>query len=425
MLYLSTSKKLELIEGLKDRLDNIEEACTLAQLSDEGSDDLKDLYYEIAFLVEFIVSSHPLNEIFFETLSYPSSIRVSKGYKESVAKVESLLVTVVRQLKGHSDFESFLKVKKHGWKNPFLQTSGLITIELDYLFELITSEISNHNDFATFKDISGLLDAILESWYHALQSEFSIEFASDYHEFKQALGQIEYSYEFKRDYIYYDSAEQLRLIYNSVNPSKTSQNSLESLAESFIKSGKYSNAKELYSHSKKVVKHLKHRLTSQLSKSIVVDRFITFIELYFEKEVIDEKVLQKEFERFAFLNGYYPVSEAQLSNGRFDNIVSSEDASFLVEHKIFQGADADKLLAKAKKGKIQANIYKKRLEQYPNISQDVYVLIFTDLYSEFKDGISHLDTSNIRFHFYLVNLGKTKPSKIQTSAIIDIYELME
>lgn len=131
-------------------------------------------------------------------------------------------------------------------------------------------------------------------------------------------------------------------------------------------------------------------------RKYTIDRFSTYISLYLSEDVSvkKEKGLQKRFEEFVFHEGYYPISEAQLNNGRIDTLVYDKSDTFLFELKQID-FDTKKetpksLNIKLKSAQIQSSIYRDHLRNLNNISDSVFIILFTKRKIHFKADIDRI-----------------------------------
>ena len=146
-----------------------------------------------------------------------------------------------------------------------------------------------------------------------------------------------------------------------------------------------------------------------------------------ETENLDEKYFQREFERFAFLHGIYPISEAQLKNARIDDLLTTPEQSFICELKqIGFGIEASNqikkntILSKLKHAVTQSQIYHERLACYHTLLADVYILAVSRV--PFILTENHIEHHGITYHFIIINLSNTLPSK-QKPIKININEV--
>ncbi|AIF51232.1 hypothetical protein [Pelosinus sp. UFO1] len=180
--------------------------------------------------------------------------------------------------------------------------------------------------------------------------------------------------------------------------------------------------------------YLKHKMSTHLSKQAVIKRFITYMELYsredsiLENDKYSEKFFQKEFERFSFLHGLYPISEAQLNGARIDTLLTTPDQSFLCELKqIGFGSESlgkmnqSKLIEKLKHAVTQSHLYKDRLAGYPALLTDIYIIGISRV--PFKLDKDYVEYNNTTYHFHIIDLSGLAPSKLQpiTISIRDVF----
>jgi len=176
---------------------------------------------------------------------------------------------------------------------------------------------------------------------------------------------------------------------------------------------------------------VKSNLNTSLAKQTIIEKFIGYMELYKAKNYQDEKKiyeedLQKEFEQFLFINGFYPIVHPKLSNGIPDIIVENERFSLLFEIKQIGIVPSEKNKPQIHKKFVQVlnqmPIYHKRLANMPKFLKDVYVITFSSNPIRFTKDKIMLDS--LTYHFYFINFCLEAPQK-QTAKNFDPIKLIE
>jgi len=165
---------------------------------------------------------------------------------------------------------------------------------------------------------------------------------------------------------------------------------------------------------------LRSALTNRIARQTVISRFKAYCELYKTRWLLDEldedenrahpeRFLQRFLEEYAFQQGYYPISEAQLGRGRFDTLIHKlNGTSFLVEAKQVgfgsEGGNATskEAIEKIERAIAQAQPYKSRLADY-TCESDVYIVLFTPQYFVFE-GEQPVKRGELSFFVEVVNL---------------------
>lgn len=179
--------------------------------------------------------------------------------------------------------------------------------------------------------------------------------------------------------------------------------------------------KELLFYLTKLYLDITSRIDTDISKEIIIEKFISYMELYFDRkdDLIKktrklEAYFKNEFHKYLHLNGFFPLSEIQVNNGRIDGLVNSIDFdySFIYEAKQL---GFDKVTVTTKKvndtindAKKQILNYYNRLKTYKTIKPVGHILIFTGQSIDIKDV--NLVEADIQIHIHKIELSDLPPS---------------
>ena len=426
----------KLIDALDFRIKSIEDSKDILEKSLAGNkkENRKKYYFDVGYFVHTIWENYDLKILFEELLSYSSQLKQREEYSTALSNINKSIKSIATQMLSHANFTAF--EKEYGninWVNPFEHLPLLnIRTLLERLKDIDNNKLmhSYNNIYALFVNSDGLngilnkFTRISETGYENIIKELNL--------FSDNLRILFFHEQFHYDYLGVNSAIQLQLIYRNVHPLFVPSEINEAMFNGFIKSGKdILEANNLLSHCKKIREYFKQKLNTKFSIEVSIQRFKQYMEVFYKSEdsKYSEDIFQKEFELFMFNNGYFALSQGKVGNGRYDNIILNENNAFLCEHKqIGFGRIKEtkkKQIEKFQSSKIQAKIYHERLRLFPDLSNDIYIMLFSKYYLRFKDNISDIQIDGLNYKFKLICLEKVVPSKIKKIEEIDIAEIIQ
>ena len=425
----------KLIDSLDFRINSILDSKEILEKSLSGNkkENRKKYYFEVAYFVHTIWENYDLKILFEELLSYSSQLKQRKDYSEALSNINNSIKSIASQMLSHSTFSRF--EKKYGsvnWVNPFEHLPLLkIRILLERLKNIDNNKISVSYNFIYTLFVNNDGNGIFNRFFQ--NSEVGYEnIVNELNVFSDNLRILFFYEQFYNDYLGVNSAIQLQNIYRNLHPLFIPSEINEAVFNNFIKSGEDTiEANNLHAHCKRIRDYFKQRLSTKFSIEASIERFKHYMEVFYKGETSkgSEDIFQKEFELFMFNNGYFALSQGKVGNGRYDNIILNENNAFLCEHKqIGFGKIKEtkkKQIEKFQSSKIQAKIYHERLRLLPDLSNDIYIIVFSKYYLRFKDNKADIPRDGLNYKFRLICLEKIVPSKIRNVEEIDIAEIIQ
>ncbi|MCE7057143.1 hypothetical protein LZF95_20855 [Algoriphagus sp. AGSA1] len=413
-----------IIDSLKIRFNHVEDSLHQIQSRTVSIPNANlNLYYEISYFVESIFQDELTQKLFLGLLAYEKSIQNSEVYMKAINEINIIVLDIVTNLSGHIGLKEFSSAS-NTWKNPFYGINGQsLTCEFSDLLGKLREHFEVHNNYKISDETYGVLSEAVDRWSRHLHSKFEQVLLDDLNRFYRILKELEYHINFRNRFLYAQSAQNIYSIYFALNPKLISEDLITLMSIENLKKGEWHvNNQELGLDCKKILNFIELELNNNLSLELVVLRFKAFMELYQLGDQANERECQNEFERFLFLNGYYPVTEARLGSGRLDSLAFDIENAFLYEHKFVK--NVKDLIRKLKSSAIQASIYHSRLRGLPRISNIVYIIIFT-LKSFEIDGSNSVLINGVTFNVAVVSLDKTSPSSFKTMPRIAVKDVIE
>jgi hypothetical protein len=405
-------------------------------LNETDNKEISRRYYtEVAYFVNTIYQNDELSFLFNELLNYSSRLTLNEEYSKAILNIRQSIKSIANQLLTHEKFTEFETIEKNGgWKNPF--DSSAICIEVRPLLEGLRDLDNNklcmrYVDIFTLLNSSDGLNGILNHFLRT--SNLHIQgIKNELNSFNDNLLILHFHSKFQHDFLGVNSAFAIKNIYDAIHPVITTTDSNKQIINGWINSGENTIERDnLLSHCKRIKEYFHQKLTTKFSIDFAINKFKHYMEI-FQIDYVSgnsETYFQREFELFMFNNGYYALSQGQVGNGRYDDIILDDNNAFLFEHKQigFGNKSDSKLdcLNKFKSGKIQTEIYHQRLKLHPRLSNDVFIVIFSKHYIRLKNGTTNFKKEGINFNFKLICLDKKAPSKIKKVNEVDIAELFD
>lgn len=424
-------------EGISKRLDKIIQEAEYLVNYNEDDRDYSRFYQEIAYYVHYIIKNEEFKKLYLDLIDYSAKLKDNPNYDNAKKKIVRYINELSHEILNHENYNNFKSSNFLDYQHPYDIHS---TLRIDPLLNLLT-KFQFNKDFElkeSVENISGIIDNIIQSWAHQNHDHVH-KISGNLRLLSKEIANIKFCEIFEHDYYGVKSALNISQIYSSINPRTQKEeeySTYEALISEYIIKGKpvrvKFNLEELKSDCLKVYDYLINKINSKLSIEFVIDRFSTYISLYNrDNDAVTnpERILQKKFEEFIFHEGYYPISEAQLNDGRIDSLLFNNENAFLCEFKQVDLGTANESKAqiskKTKSAQIQSSIYRERLNGLPAISDSVFIIIFTNRKVRFKDNIDRIDRNGIKFIFKSIAVYKGVPSKIYNDYLLNINELIK
>lgn len=423
-----------ILEGLKVRLENIDFiAHQLSEVPHEKR-SYKEFYHEISFFTHFIIENEELKKLLVELLSYDNKLKENHDYTQAIDKINSVVRSISEKMLQRKDYQKFKKKYNIGFSNPLGYPIALEIEDLLNKFKEFNINSIPRLEKVLDSTLQVLLD-ILNKWTSINKDGFEIIY-DEINQLGSYINSITYFEKYEHDFIGVQSAKNIATIYRSMNPRIGFQGGYTGrIDNSLIQNGKGffsgDTLKTLQIDCKKIFYYLKERISMQLSIETSIDRFVTFMSLYWDEPISGdnpEKRLQKKFEEFIFKEGYYPISEAQFKDGRIDTLVFTGNNSFLCEFKqVDLGSVKESKKGfedKIKGAQIQSSIYIVRLGDLQQLEKIVFIIVFTNKRITYKNNLDRIEKDGILFIVKTVSIYEKTPSKVKKDFELDIDSII-
>lgn len=439
---MNMTKSEKIIDGLKARLANVTLAAKYSELPEVENQNYYKFYQEIAFFYHYMTTVPECKQLLLELFAFNKKLEQNKDYQLAKESSTSAIQEIGKEILNHSDYEQFKQGETANYKNPFVDSISSSTEVLINLHDLLTQlkefeypDRFGHGVNLLLDGINSTLQAVSARWCRRFNSVIE-ENAIRFEIITKCIKLLEFHENFERDFLGIKSALNIAAIHSSLNPKGSyGTSTYEYMINDLIQEGKAirenSTVEELLTDCNKVFQYISESLSINISIQTAIDRFSNYMVLYGNVKINgakSEKELQRKFEEFLFLEGYYPISEAQLSNGRIDTLAIDQNSAFLCEFKQFNlgkvKENQKQAVIKLVHGSIQGAIYNDRLQAYPNIAKTVYIIIFSDTHISFKNNIDRLEYNNLTFVFKSIELLETVPSKTKSKILLDVKYLL-
>lgn len=439
---MATESRINLIlNQLNNRMDMIKTARNRVPSSYNGVDKtVINFRSNISYFIHFVISTPELKDVFDRLLCYRENTKNNKEFTDLVARASNSLQKLGKYIIELPGFEQKcldIDDKSGKWNNVF-RNEELMPYATTKEFIQIMSEGPDVNKL-TISQLEVLskilvdpqeLLSIYTCW--ASKTELDIpEFWETIKTITELIQELDYIERYQFQYLNADAAEALLKIYLITNPKYSNNLSTDlSLLKYVTDAGSYRlDVDEEMFFCEKLHSYLMHSLSVGVAKKTVIKRFKTYMEVFRAKDyksddVIGEKAFQHEFEEFIFYQGYLPVSEATLGNGRLDTLSISSDEAFLCELKqIGFGKTQETKSAVEEKiefGMHEPTIYQGRLADYPNLLPEVHVVIFAKVPIRLTEDYVYINA--LHYYFYVIDLSSVSPSKQSKVIVVDPLE---
>lgn len=413
-------------------------------------DESKEFLVCVADLVHLMQTSETTSFILQNLIDIYERLPNSEQVKVLNANFSDAFIPLASEIICLPKWKSFCRTKdgQNSYVNPLEKTGKTDRFNM-IKSAVFVSDLSKFRDFRgnTIDQVDTIREILVDSRY-GLNGILDKYFAFDkdsFPKFSQKLSEcfgkanltvnkLKELFEYNPRFDAYNSLIEILSIYRNVHPNP---NQTPEFVGNFSYYFSVENGltpqevKQLQKHATKIVRVIENNLNLSVIKKQLVSRFKAMCELYDIDELVTaikksshpEKTLQKYWEKFAFLNNYYPISEAQLGSGRLDSLITSDvEAAFLSEIKQI-GFSTQKINLKflIKGAAVQADAYKRKLEGFPNLDKNVYVLLFTNFpVSVEKDEV---EKSGIHFHLEVIQISNEPDSK-KTPVKLNIQDIV-
>jgi hypothetical protein len=430
------TKTEHLVQTMQNRLDSIKIIETSGVVFAPTKATYLRFYYEIAYFVHAIMNDPDLHKLFNATLDYKNSLDTNPDYPVALEKINHTVKEIATTLLAlpqitkldeddtkYPDYKNQPRLyKATGLLNNWRHFNSADTVEKDEFGEnYLTSTLA----------VAGRLCARLCEF---VPEEQQAQFVELINKLRFHIEWYDYYHHFEHGYQKVLSAEHLSQVYIAVHPTLKMEDSVNNtVKQNMIKEGQAylgtETIRTLTADCQNIFNYLSEKLYTQLSIEAYVDRFITYISLYYKinfKKGDAEGVMQHKFEEFLFNAGYYPISEMQLQYGRLDTIAVNPEHAFLFEHKQLDlnKADENQLAERIKNAQIQSHIYKDSLNNFPRLNHHVFILLFTNRKVIFKDNVDRITKNGIVFITKVCTVYDKTASNIKDEVTIDINNLI-
>jgi hypothetical protein len=434
MLHLKTKTEI-LLERLQARLNHINLVGQSLKMIEHARRDYKRIHQEVSFYVHSIMSSVETRDLYVGLVNYKNSLNKNPEYIQLMDAIEENVARTARLILDHPDYDLFKSTTKGHYYNPVLSLPDTSMPVDDLLKSLLTFKTSNANYDNFFFSTAGVLSTICQGLYSVAKSDLE-GIPSSIEEYYKKLDQFEYLTDFNYDFNGSASASTMALIYSEFNPTLKFNGSIyQNILKDNISKGKGIGGEDsletILNDCDKVFQFIKEQLNTKLSIESAVDRFLTYMSLYYEGNFRTNNAevdLQKKFQEFIFNAGYYPISEAEISNGRLDTIANSHVDAFLFELKqcdLGKTKETDRDFSnKLKSAQVQSSIYVDRLKTFPNLAHFVFIILFTNRKITFKDSIDRVLKDGITYILKVVTIYDQRPSEVKTDIQVNAADLI-
>lgn len=424
-----------LIKGLEARFNEIKYECEKIKSipANVVDDRYKNLYVEVSYFVHYVMTNEELNRIFDDLLLFYNKVKASVEYKRIVTSMESAVRIISNELKAHSNYSNFIGSTTGNWSNPFINPP---TINSNNLLIGLTNFSFNAGVemFSVMDRLIRVLTEMVQRWI-AIDTEGFDSILKQIQLLHEDLQKFDELQNYEHDYAGARSAKDLFLIYRAFRRDLRGQRADESILFEYIHKGKAIDKNiedQILINARKLLFNLQNGLEIRFSMEVTVERFCNYGTLYLVYPIRTKKIekfFQMKFEEFVFQEGYYPISEATVKNGRIDTLVVNQNNAFLCElkqvdlgkTKLTKKQFEDKI----KHATIQSGVYVDRLRTYPNLEKMVFLIIFVNQPIKFFENISRFNKNGIDFIVKVVYISSVAPSKLRWSNNLNIKKLIK
>jgi len=435
MLHFPTKTEI-ILDSLQARIKQISVVADSLFKHESSHRNYLELYKEISLYIHAIMAQLETRSLFVALVGYKKDLYKDRKFIELILKIENNVSGFANLLMEHPEYERLVDESKYSYANPNLSFSNP-SIRIDILLKNLQNfKISQVDDDKSILRIGGILERVLAECGQLQMNSLDVVLKK-INELHESINHFEFYNDFNCDFIGSSSANKLALIYSGFNPIMTFNGDLEQsfLLDNISKGVTISgneNLEILLNDCDKVFQYIKQQINSQLSIESYVDRFTTYISLYYKPDFRSNNAevdLQNKFQEFIFNAGYYPISEAELNNGRLDTLASNETNAFLFELKQFDlGGKKEKnedLITKIRSAQVQSSVYVDRLKAFPNLAHYVFILVFTNRKLTFKDSIDRIKRNDITYIVKPITVYEVTPSNVKLDVEVAIEDIIK
>ncbi|WP_378294417.1 PD-(D/E)XK nuclease domain-containing protein [Aquimarina rubra] len=423
---MNKQKNTILINSLNVRLRRIKLLGDLLKTSNDKINVL-NFYKEVSFFYHYLWENPETRSILGKLFNFHHDLDKNSDFINFKNNSKNIIKSIVDTLLSESKSKlANLPVKNFRGTNEISAIQCLNKLRNEEFLGNSSLKSTFDDVFISLRDIIGKIEPNLNSQLHQKLNSFCSN-----------LTEIDFYLTYKYEYHYGDSMRKLKDIYEIFCPNYRNTSATDYLGYNILFENKFLNSQnkvfETINDCDKILTHIQDKLETTESIEMVLQRFANYMTLYYDFEIKNkskaEKHFQRRFEEFVFLSGYYPISEAQINNGRIDNLILTEKNSFLCELKQLNLGSTkstdESFLRKIQSAKIQSQVYQERLVEINSFSKYVYIIIFTDRRTKIINKSNVIVKDDINFVFKFIHIHKETPSTIHSEIKIDLIDLFK
>lgn len=433
-----------------DEIQNFEFSGFIPGRTIYSPEESKEFLTTICDFIHYATGIQEIADILQNLLSFHHNTPTSYEVKKINNKLSSEFIKIANVVKKLPNWQKFCNTEKGKYShiNPFNKKGEInkhkTLTPKNFIETLSKFKKYNGNTIDQVETIRDLLvdtqedlNGILDKYLKFNKKSFPIIndiVEKSFRKINTSIRELKELFEYNPHFAGVFAIDELLSIYQSIHPNPHQKPNTKKLFINYIFIGKglfQKDVEKLKKATSKIVRIINNSLDTKVIKRTIVRRFKALCELYELDTILDdikktknpEKVVQKQWERFAFLHGYYPITEAQLKTGRFDTLIASSSESALLTELKQVGLSSSKASIKKqlKKAGIQIESYKRKLEGFPNLDNHVYILLFSK--TPLFVTNNHIEVAGISFHLEVIQLTKKSESK-RKSTKIDIKDIL-
>lgn len=413
------SRKRILTDSLTRRYEDIKRAKELIVVENTiNNASIDNFRSSIAFYMHYIYSTSELLSILEKISRDGDTIKYKEQLRELIEGTRGNMSDLATYILELEEFENVLGKWEQKWGNVFGEGGFLLTSK-EFLLEMKSIRDLGRFNAQKLCDMKNILFSKEFSDGSIIAKLEKEGVALDNRKIKLTMKclctlikEFAYAENFRLRYANLDAVEVLERIYRVNNP----------LMEECLVDSLHNKVVKDFDHEMLCCDRLHRQMLCELdigaTKDALIKRFKTYMEIFKPLKVSEnikmpEKALQSKFEEFLFYNGMFPISETVLGNGRSDTIELNNENAFLYEFKqVGFGKTKETKASIERKIKIGANEIKKyhgRLSSLPNLTQELYVIIFSGKPITLSNDYKYIE--GLHCFFYVVDLSNVSPSK--------------
>jgi hypothetical protein len=435
MQHIQTKNEL-LLQILENRLKGIQQIAKDALTFNPTSATYEAFYEQVAYFVHAIIKDAETRALFSEILQYRETLLHDNDYLVVIEAINQTMAAIATSIDEFSE-ASRLDEGDRRYGNAQLSPVTLKSSQLRRLWLNFDANYPRHSgnlidDY--LKTTHGLAARMVTDLIEFIDNEKLVPVGNLVKKLEHLINRYDYFENFEYGYRGGMAGEHLAKIYITIHPAIYHDGGMYHYTQEGLIKEKQgflgpATIRIITADCGSIFNYIKDKLYTQLSIENYVERFITYVSLYYIidfKENQAEKAMQKKFEEFLFNAGYYPVSEMQIKNGRLDTIAVNENNAFLFELKQVDlgKTEEDNVFEKLSGAQIQSSIYMESLTAYPKMNHQVFIILFTNRKVSFKNNTDRIIKDGITFIFKSSAVYDETASNIRQDIEIDIQDMI-